>query len=200
MATKKAETTTKTATTATRKKTNTTTTTRKRTTTRKKVADNIDNLIEVVVTEEGKYIKLSEFAEKSNLTGYSHDTVVDIITNTEHSGPSLKVQKVTKEKYEANKILAEEYFKDPEKPLINAFKTKFGNYVLVTDILTAASIFMPYNLEAILKMGKEDFIKYVLSLPAIEEYCQDITFDEYAASFASIANVVQKGEGEDNNQ
>lgn len=198
MATKKAETTTKTATTATRKKANTTTTTtRKRTTTRKKVAD---NLIEVVVTEEGKYIKLNEFAEKSNLTGYSHDTIVDIITNTEHSGPSLKVQKVTKEEYEANKMLAEEYFKDPEKPLINAFKTKFGNYVLVTDILTAASIFMPYNLEAILKMGKEDFIKYVLSLPAIEEYAQDITFDEYAASFASIANVVQKGEGEDNNQ
>ena len=192
MATKKAETTTKTATTTTRKKTNTTTTT-----TRKKATD---NLIEVVVTEEGKYIKLSEFAEKSNLNGYSHNTIVDIITNTEHSGPSLKVQKVAKEEYEANKMLAEEYFKEPEKPLINAFRTKFGNYVLVTDILTAASIFMPYNLEAILKMGKEDFIKYVLSLPTIEEYCQDITFDEYAASFANIANVVKKEEGEDNNQ
>lgn len=190
MATKKAETTT----TTTRKKTNATATTRKRTTTRKKVAD---DLIEVVVTEEGKYIKLSEFAEKSNLTGYSHDTIVDIITNTEHSGPSLKVQKVTKEEYEDNKILTKEYFKEPEKP---AFRTKFGNYAYITDILTAASIFMPYNLEAILKMGKEDFIKYVLSLPAIEEYVQNITFDEYATSFANIANVVQKGEGEDNNQ
>ena len=185
MATKKAETTTKTATTTTRKKT---------TTTKKKVTD---NLIEVVVTEEGKYIKLSEFAEKSNLIGYSHNTIVDIITNTEHSGPSLKVQKVTKEEYEANKILTEEYFKEPDKP---AFKTKFGNYVYITDILTAASIFMPYNLEAILKMGKEDFIKYVLSLPTIEEYVQNITFDEYATSFANIANVAKKEEGEDNNQ
>lgn len=184
MVTKKAETITK-----------TTATTKKRTTTRKKVAD---NLIEVVVTAEGKYIKFDEFAEKSNLNRYSHDTIVDIIANTEDSNPSLKVQKVTKKEYEANKMPIEEYFKDPEKPLINAFKTKFGNYVLFTDILTAASIFMPYNLEAILKMNKEDFIKYVLSLPAIKEYSQDITFDDYAASFAKIASATKEEEGEKN--
>lgn len=186
MATKKAETTTKTA-----------TTTRKRTTTKKKV---VDNLIEVVVTEDGKYIKFDEFAEENNLNKYSHDTIMDIIVNSEDYGSSLEVQKVTKEEYEANKMPIEEYFKDPEKPLINAFKTKFGNYVLFTDILNAASIFMPYNLEAILKMNKEDFIKYVLSLPAIEEYVQDITFDEYAVSLANIANAFQKEEGEDNKQ
>lgn len=158
----------------------------KKTTTRRKKVD--DNLIEVVVTADDKYIDFNEFVEKSDLSRYSHDTIVDIITHTDIGNQTnLKVEKVTKEEYEANKMQIEEYFKEPEPTLIKAFKTKFGNYVLFTDVITAASIFMPYNLEAILKMNREDFVKYVLSLPAIEEYKEDLPFDEYAVSFAKIA-------------
>lgn len=161
------------------------TATRKRTTTKKAVTKQPE-LIEVVVTPEGKYIELKEFTEHAGLANYSHDTIVDIVNNTALDEGSMKVDKVSKEDYEINKMPTEKYFKKPEPTLLKGFRTKFGNYVLFTDVLAAASIFVPYNLDKILKMNREDFVSYVLSLPAIEEYKEDLTFDEYTESFTKM--------------